>query len=385
MAEYRRFPRKSPLDILTTLITGVTTNEIFFVGSIVSNIINDENRANSEFGIRLTTGIPQLIKRLSDAAVLDYSIQLRYSDGSPTRYKLGIMIQNVSFGLNVTIKNPLNEYCDFTHDNIKMKIIEGDQEKMPSMGLLYSDPTGKSDAFSFYAKCLDDIRNHRLVPMCPDDILTITQNSKPYQRRAFIILLGRALEFLSKGWTLHPSLNGKSLTYTLYSPTEDPPKEEAEKCSICMDNLLPHQITNDANEVKPIDRPIDVIHRNNVAKNANKRKVGAKSRVKSADEGVLSEDISYTNCVTPLTLVCGHSYHLRCITHLMLEEGPTSYKCPLCQKEILFSGNFEIPIETTNDPGAVSPTVHPRRQVEDSPEPEEDEDDDELGDDENYE
>lgn len=360
MAEYLVYPKHSPQNVLLTLISSSLTTAVF-TGSIINSIFCNENTEVTELYVVTNRDVGTLIKRLTDGSLVESLIRLKYVGNAHARYKLGLRVADKFFTVHIHDPEP-----DFTFKNIALKYSNNTEGL--SCKMTHPDPTGQMDSLKFYAKCIEDIRLKRLVPMCSEEALVLTEQSSSNGRRSFLFLLCTALELQAQGWTLCPSLSGKSLEYTLYTAPSAENDEEPEVCSICMENLLPPSINPDEKGKKTADRvegtegsmlrPIDILHSKNVAKHKKPTAIGAKRRSHNfaPSKGAIdSDELSYTSLMTPLKLVCGHSYHLKCLCHLMLEEGPTSYKCPLCQKEILFSGTY-APV----DPSL--PEERPRRR-----------------------
>lgn len=141
-----------------------------------------------------------------------------------------------------------------------------------------SDPYGKLTDEQFMGRCIRDICAHKLVPMCPDAHLKMNEKTHPHIRRQYVKMVHQAIHLMAQGWTLEPSPTGKSLEFTRYTPVVPP-----DACVICQEKMTELAVS----------------------------------------------------------LVCGHSFHIDCLRRQMSEDGPTSYKCCLCTKHILFSGKPE--------------------------------------------
>lgn len=183
-------------------------------------------------------------------------------------------------------------------------------------------------------ECIRDARKKRLVPMCPDRFLNITETSNAGERHISIRLLNRTIRLVEKEWTLYPSKSGKEIKYTLYQPTAE---QVDETCTICLEKLVSDEKKKDKKGKQRMslqdsdDRP------------------KSQELDESSDEPAPVQTGS--SKVPALTLICGHSFHLDCVTSLMLNEGPVSYKCPLCKKTMLFAefpGESAPPNETDN-------------------------------------
>lgn len=336
MAKYLRYKKKTAFQTLTSLIEENTVHPRYY-GPLVSELCQGKDvTSGAELCVRLDTNgsVCELTTQLVNIGVLEYSIEYTPSiAGTSASRRLSINIADVSMTLNVEAAGKTYAFCDFTLDNIEMCVKKNPRNEAKLwFSHLQNDPAKQMAGLTFYEQCLADIREKRLVPMRSDEFLQLTSKSTLPQRHTFIMLLARAFEYQAKGWRLHPSVTGKEIEYTLYRPPQEGP---CETCAICMEPLIEGQDTSNKEVPAAAPRPIDRIHQRNVDNNARERKFQKKF---SRNGVVEADDVYYTTNMTPLKLVCGHSYHLKCLTHLMLGSGPISYRCPLCQKVILFSG-----------------------------------------------
>ena len=115
------------------------------------------------------------------------------------------------------------DWCDFTFNNLLMTSgsngMDSRNGERGSLSLRVEDPTKKFGSAQFLGICIRDIIGHRLVPMCPDEYLVLTEETTAEIRRHHVNMIATAIRMIDKGWTLCPSLTGKTL-YSRYTRQE---------------------------------------------------------------------------------------------------------------------------------------------------------------------
>lgn len=291
MTKTTTYKPKQPFDILQSLLHRIDPNHCIYGPSLcdlldpvvpVETIPREIELCLSSFRYDKLIGLFEDVGFLRTSIVRNIS-----SNGDNCKLStLDIVINDVPFTLDVLSGNQaqLNDiHPDFTCNNLFQKKLG----KGTYIGIMKPDPSEKMSNDKFLSCCIRDIYQHKLVPMVPDDLISITEKTPANKRRQHVKMIRQAIKMLNRGWTLEPSLTGKKLEFTRYQNNDD-----KESCAICQEKHDP---------------------------------------------------------TTSIVLVCGHAFHIDCLYRQMCEEGPTSYKCALCNKHILFTGTHQLkPDECTH-------------------------------------
>lgn len=382
MSEHKTYPVKAPFEILEAVLRRVDPKYAFF-GVALTELLDPSvplDRVPNELKIRLTTQkYNRLLHVLEDVSFLRSSL-IREGHEKGRAYMLSsldLSIQGTPFNLSVLACNNINmfDWCDFTFNNLLMTSgsngMASRNGERGSLSLRVEDPTKKFGSAQFLGICIRDIIGHRLVPMCPDEYLVLTEDTTSEIRRHHVNMIATAIRMIDKGWTLCPSLTGKALLFTLYTPGAS-----HDVCSICLDSLGPtgpsglsgekekeKEVVKQEQELMKLEDTCekDVCDSNEKNKGKEVIEIVVES-VKPRTTLPLMEcgcDCKSSHPKPPanqraITLACGHAFHIDCITRLMCEDGPTSYRCPLCNQHINF--------DTTHPPQGQKPGLSPVRR-----------------------
>ncbi len=381
MSEHKTYSVKTPFEILEAVLRRIDPKYAFF-GVALTELLDPSvplDRVPNELKIRLTTQKYNcLLHVLEDVSFLRSSL-IREGHEKGRAYMLSsldLSIQGTPFNLSVLACNNINmfDWCDFTFNNLLMTSgsngMDSRNTMRGSLSLRVEDPTKKFGSAQFLGICIRDIIGHRLVPMCPDEYLVLTEETTAEIRRHHVNMIATAIRMIDKGWTLCPSLTGKTLSFTLYTPGAS-----HDVCSICLDALGPTVEKEKEKEVVKQEqeqermkledgwRPRDSFDTNEKGKEVLEIVVTpVVEPVKPRTTLPLMEigcDCKSSHPKPPtnqraITLACGHAFHIDCIMRLMCEEGPTSYRCPLCKQHINF--------DTTHPPQEQKPNLSPVRR-----------------------
>jgi hypothetical protein len=279
MAESKVYPAKSPVEIVQSILRQIDPLCCLY-GPFMYHLFETDLKSQDSKELATQMSLQMARNRYTKfLAFLEAAGFLRASVSRTntvmgqncTQASLSLEINGTSVSLDVVAipmsSNP-KPWSDFTCNNIA---IITHRTGGKALVLRMSDPDGKDE--QFIGRCIQDIVKHRLVPMCPDIHLRVTEKSHPHIRQQCVKMIKQAMHLMAQGWTLEPSLTGKKLEFTPYVSTSP------ESCVICQEKMTSLAVT----------------------------------------------------------LLCGHSYHIDCLCRQMMESGPSSYKCGLCGKHILFS------------------------------------------------
>jgi hypothetical protein len=284
MTESKVYSAKAPFDILESILKRLDPLHCLY-GSFLYRLIDPKQALETiprQLNVQMSRlKLDKFIQLLDDTGFLRLSMTRStiLIGESYNQAQLELEINGSPFSLEILAlqggsSGNLKPWTDFTCNNLAFFA----KNTGTAISLRVSDPQGKLSDEQFMGQCFRDIYAHKLVPMCPDAHLRLTDKSHPHIRRQYVKMVRHAMHHMAQGWTLEPSLTGKKLDFTRYMPRDSP-----DVCVICQEKM--------------------------------------------ADLAV--------------TLVCGHSFHIDCLYRQMMESGPTSYKCSLCNKHILFSGKSD--------------------------------------------
>lgn len=339
MSEHKTYPVKAPFEILEAVLRRVDPKYAFF-GVALTELLDPSvplDRVPNELKIRLITPkYNRLLHILEDVSFLRSSLTREgYEKGSSyVTSTLELVISGTPFNLEILACNRANmfEWCDFTFNNLLMTAgssgITSRNGDRGSLSLRVEDPTKKLGSAQFLGVCIRDIISHRLVPMCPDDYLILTEETSPELRRHHVSMISTAIRMMEKGWTLCPSLTGKTLEFTLYTSGSS-----HDVCSICLESLGEKRDEGEKKEEE---------------KEEEKEEANAglpRTPVPRTTLPIVECKATHSKSTNQkaVVLACGHAFHIDCITRLMCEDGPTSYRCPLCKQHINFDTKHPAP------------------------------------------
>jgi hypothetical protein len=282
MTESKIYSAKAPFDILESILKRLDPLHCLY-GSFLFRLIDPKQALETiprQLNVQMSRlKLDKFIQLLDDTGFLRSSMTRSTTLGgeSYTQAQLELEISGNPFSLEILAlqgSHNLKSWTDFTCNNLAFLA----KNAGTAISLRVTDPQGKLSDEQFMGRCFRDIYANKLVPMCPDSHLRLTEKTHPHIRRQYVKMVRHAMHHMTQGWTLEPSLTGKKLEFTRYIPQESP-----DVCVICQEKML---------------------------------------------------DLA-------VTLMCGHSFHIDCLYRQMMEEGPTAYKCSLCNKHILFSDKSE--------------------------------------------
>lgn len=349
MAEHKTYPVKAPFEILEAILRRVDSKYSFF-GVALTELLDPSvplDRVPNELKIRLSTPkYNRLFHILEDVSFLRSSlIREGREKGKPyTMSELELMISGTPFNLEVLACNSPNifDWCDFTFNNLLMTAgatgVASRNGDRGSLSLRVDDPTKKLGSAQFLGICIRDIIGHRLVPMCPDDYLVLTEETSPELRRHHVNMISTAIRMIEKGWTLCPSLTGKTLEFTLYTLGSS-----HDVCSICLESLGETECGKEKECEKECGKEKEKEKECETGKECREICVSPENPRTTLPIVECKATHSKSTHQQAVTLACGHSFHIDCITRLMCEDGPTSYRCPLCKQHINFDTKHPLP------------------------------------------
>lgn len=285
MTESKVYTSKAPFDILESILKRLDPQHCLY-GSFLYRLIDPSQTLETiprQLSVQMSRfKFDKFVHLLDDTGFLRSSLTRSNTllGDSYTQAQLELEINGAPFSLEILALNgsgsqKLKPWTDFTCNNLAFI----GKNVGTVIALRVSDPQEKMSDEQFLGRCFRDIYAHKLVPMCPDSHLRMTEKTHPHIRRQYVKMVRHAMHHMTQGWTLEPSLTGKALEFTQYKPTSS-----LEVCVICQEKMTELAVT----------------------------------------------------------LVCGHSFHIDCLYRQMMEDGPPAYKCSLCNKHILFSGKPDV-------------------------------------------
>lgn len=331
----RVYAKPSPREILLNLIRHADSRSSIY-GGVIRDML-DTNKMPSD----LRSDIDVVISRMGYERFLE-ATQLggflrevkekpmgvaphrggRYShhDESPiVTYNVLLEIGSTEFELDLNVGK--QNTCDFTCNNLMQS-----PDNPNAITTRCADPMGTT-GLPWITRCIRDIAERVLVPMCPVEVLSLNERSSQGDRCKTVNLIRRAMKRMQEGYTLKSHLSGAALTFEVYQPIpSNQPQEDhsegsvdLEKCSICQEVM---------------DKPL-----------------------------------------TSVVLLCGHPLHIDCLLSLVHTEGTPSSRCPICRKVVMFtnvegkthkeivSGSKKVPASGKEKPSDhLSPATSRRRR-----------------------
>ena len=308
----RLFGQKTPLEIVTGLLQKADPNYKLFGGMIRDTI--DPANANKEF-----SDIDVVVSESGCKEFIDLAETANFL--REVKEKTHMVAQRY---VTTTANTTFNVVLEIAGKTIEVDLNTSDQDScdftcnnlvqekscvvhsQTAISTRCVDPTGKLKGLPWLGKCIGDICNHQLVLMCPPECLSMNEGSTASERRKCINLIRRTMKMMRRGWALGRHLNGQSLRFEVHTGSE--------VCGICHD---------------PMDAPN-----------------------------------------TAIKMMCGHSLHIDCLHELSHQEGPSSYKCPMCRAHVAFTDRFgKLPSEANPVSKKVEEKEVPVLESTPSPEP----------------
>lgn len=275
--QVQTFTKRSPEEIVYSLLQAADSNVTIY-GGIIRDLFDPSKQGKtgtSDIDVFIGKwGYKQFLEAVINAGFIRECTEKKagpahlggaYSHSRIEQsFNVVLEVEKRLFSLDLNVGS--HDVCDFTCNNLCF-------ESGRNIRTRCEDVFTKTKGLMWMSRCIQDIVNHRLVPMCPLSVMRIDERSGPSQRRQHINLVRRAMIRMAQGYTLEPHLDGSRLIFEVYKGFN--------QCPCCLDTML--------------------------------------------------EDLA------AVMLLCGHPVHINCLLSIVHTDGPPSTRCPLCRSPLLLA------------------------------------------------